>query len=296
MSYRTNKFVKRHTFVAPKDAPDFTLFLLTYNHEDTIRETFEGILRQKTQYKFIVKILEDCSTDNTLAICKEYVEKYPDMFKLIAQPKNTRCAHIKPAMINEIKTQYWAFIEGDDYHIADNFFETAITFLKQNPEYNMFAGNFYCKGEKETILAHENMDGSGHDISINNYLYSQTSARVYRNILDFANMPNYPFDADIYLYWLYLDCGRSYFYHTPVSVYRTSMTGMWTRLTKPQKRLEMRKVTMMGYRFFGFKYANYFMDIYPKRTMKRLRRVFGTKITLFIAVIYEFIKREAWPK
>lgn len=56
-------------------SPILTVFLLTYNYEETIRETFDGILKQKTQYPFIVKILEDCSTDKTLDICNEYIQK-----------------------------------------------------------------------------------------------------------------------------------------------------------------------------------------------------------------------------
>lgn len=65
-------------------SPILTIFLLTYNHEKTVRETFQSILMQKTKYPFIVKILEDCSTDNTLKICQEYTAQYPDLFKLIA--------------------------------------------------------------------------------------------------------------------------------------------------------------------------------------------------------------------
>ena len=74
-----------------------TVFLIAYNHENTIRDTIESILTQKQNCKhnFIVKILEDCSTDNTLKICQEYARKYPDLFELFAQPKNTHCEHIK---------------------------------------------------------------------------------------------------------------------------------------------------------------------------------------------------------
>lgn len=296
MSNRINKFVKKHDFVRTENEPLFTLFLLTYNHEDTIRDTFEGILRQKTKYKFVVKVLEDCSTDKTLDICKEYVEKYPELFTLIAQPTNTRCAHVRRAMVTEINTPYFAFIEGDDYHIDENFFETALAFLEQNPEYNMFAGNFYCKTEKETILSQANPEDVGHDISMTNYIYSQTSARIYRNIFDFANMPDYPFSKDIYMYYLYLDNGKTYFHYKPVSVYRDLQRGVWSSLTKHERRIAMRKVTMQTYRFFGYKYADFLMNMYPKRTMKRLRRVFGTKTTLFITVIYEFLRGEAWRK
>ena len=47
--------------------------VITYNQEATIRQTLDSILEQEGDFDLEVVIGEDCSTDNTLAICQEYV-------------------------------------------------------------------------------------------------------------------------------------------------------------------------------------------------------------------------------
>ena len=129
--------------------PILTLFLLTYNQENSIRKTIESILAQKTKYPFIVKILEDCSTDKTLEICKEYVEKYPHLFKLIAQKVNTKGLHCRIAREKEVNTKYWCFIEGDDWYLNDLWIEKGVSFLEQNQDYNCYCGDVLYSNEAE---------------------------------------------------------------------------------------------------------------------------------------------------
>lgn len=182
-----------------------TVFLLTYNHESYIRDTFESILIQKTKYPFVVKVLEDCSTDNTLQICKEYKEKYPQLFTLINQPKNTKGEHCRLALENEIHTPYWCFIEGDDYYLSSSFFEYGLNFLEKNKEYNLYCGDtIYDRGKQKNSVMEEcntSYERIGHEISLYNYTYLHSSARMYRNIFDFKFLKskNYPV-SDIYIY------------------------------------------------------------------------------------------------
>ena len=62
--------------------------LLTYNHADYVRQTLEGIVKQKTNFKFEVIVGDDCSKDSTQEILREYGEKYPDIFNMVLRPEN----------------------------------------------------------------------------------------------------------------------------------------------------------------------------------------------------------------
>lgn len=42
-----------------------SILMITYNHENYIREAIEGVLMQKTDFSIELIIGEDCSTDNT---------------------------------------------------------------------------------------------------------------------------------------------------------------------------------------------------------------------------------------
>ena len=61
-----------------------SIVCITYNHENFIRQTLEGFVMQKTNFKFEVLINDDASTDKTAEIIKEYQEKYPDIIKPIS--------------------------------------------------------------------------------------------------------------------------------------------------------------------------------------------------------------------
>ena len=50
--------------------------VITYNQQDTIRQTLDSILAQKGDFDLEIVIGEDCSTDNTRAICEEFVHSF----------------------------------------------------------------------------------------------------------------------------------------------------------------------------------------------------------------------------
>ncbi len=47
-----------------------SICMITYNHEPYIKQAIEGVLMQKTNFKYEIVIGEDCSTDRTREICK----------------------------------------------------------------------------------------------------------------------------------------------------------------------------------------------------------------------------------
>ena len=58
-----------------------TCYLITYNQEHCIAKAIESILEQKTKYKYLIKILDDASTDKTFDVCYEYAKKIQINFK-----------------------------------------------------------------------------------------------------------------------------------------------------------------------------------------------------------------------
>ena len=59
-----------------------SVIMAVYNCSQTLREAIDSIINQTyTNWEFI--ICDDCSTDNTLEIVREYEQKYPDKIKVI---------------------------------------------------------------------------------------------------------------------------------------------------------------------------------------------------------------------
>ena len=55
--------------------PILSIYVATYNHEHYITQALDSILMQETKYTYEVLVGEDCSTDNTRAILKEYEKR-----------------------------------------------------------------------------------------------------------------------------------------------------------------------------------------------------------------------------
>lgn len=92
-----------------------------YNHEPYLRDCLEGFVMQKTNFRFVAVVHDDCSTDNSVAIIREYAEKYPDIIKPIYETENQWSKHdcslgrIMNAAIDATGAKYIAMCEGDDY-------------------------------------------------------------------------------------------------------------------------------------------------------------------------------------
>ena len=61
--------------------------VITYNQEEFIEETLESILNQSYNNIEII-VSDDCSTDRTVQILKNYAKKYPNIVKPILNTEN----------------------------------------------------------------------------------------------------------------------------------------------------------------------------------------------------------------
>lgn len=113
---------------------------LTFNHEKYVRKTFDGILAQKTNFKFEVLVHDDASTDGTQDIIREYEEKYPDIFKPIYQKENQYSKGTRISMtyiFPRIQGKYLAYCEGDDYWMDENKLQKQYDLMEAHPECSM---------------------------------------------------------------------------------------------------------------------------------------------------------------
>lgn len=114
---------------------------ITYNHAQFIRRCLDSFLMQKTNFAFEVLIHDDCSTDGTTEIIKEYEAKYPNIIKPIYENEN-QYAQGKPIgsdVWNYPRAQgkYIAFCEGDDYWTDMFKLQKQVDFLENNQDYSM---------------------------------------------------------------------------------------------------------------------------------------------------------------
>ena len=95
--------------------PLVSVCVTTYNHERYIAQAIESVLGQRTTFAVEVVVGEDCSTDNTLAICRKYEEQYPDRVRVVASESNIGMHHNYRRTIEACRGKYIAMLDGDDW-------------------------------------------------------------------------------------------------------------------------------------------------------------------------------------
>lgn len=109
-----------------------SVVIITYNQEQWIRQTIESILAQKTNYRFEVIIGDDCSTDSTLSVCREYAEKYNNI-KLIVHERNQGLIGNWVSCVRECSGKYIMNCAGDDYWHNSNKIQLQVDFMENHP-------------------------------------------------------------------------------------------------------------------------------------------------------------------
>ena len=89
--------------------------VITYNQQDTIAQTLDSILCQHGNFDLELVIGEDCSTDNTYAICQEYAERYPDIVRLLPNTHNLGIMANFTRTMRACCGDYVGICAGDDY-------------------------------------------------------------------------------------------------------------------------------------------------------------------------------------
>ena len=103
-----------------------TIGTAVYNvGEAFLRMHIEGIIKQLTDETELL-LIDDCSTDNSGEVCKEYSEK-DSRIRYIRMDKNSGLSSVRNRTIDEAKGKWIFFSDGDDM-LSDYSVETALRF------------------------------------------------------------------------------------------------------------------------------------------------------------------------
>ena len=114
---------------------EISVLMAVYNCAGTVRDSIDSILAQTyTNWKMI--ICDDCSTDETLDVLREYKKRFPEKFIIITNKKNSKLAYSLNHCLKYAEGEYCARMDGDDRCLPERF-EKQIEFLRNHPEYDL---------------------------------------------------------------------------------------------------------------------------------------------------------------
>lgn len=201
-----------------------SVFVVTYNQEQYIRQCLESIAMQKVNFDYEVVVGDDCSTDGTVAICDEFADKYPQMH-IYHHPKNIGLLKNWEFVMNKCKGEYIALIEGDDYWIDEYKLQRQVDWLDAHPDYTLTFTRAEIKYEngakigQEAKLVHLR-EGEYRVDDICSDFYVLSSSAVVRNVLQPVYYSDKLLYADTYTFIELCKRGNAYCLGIPTVMYR----------------------------------------------------------------------------
>ena len=110
--------------------PLVSVCMTTYNHEHYIAEAIESVITQRVNFALEIVIGEDCSTDNTLAICRDYQARHPEIIRIVAWENNIGMHANYRRTIEACNGKYIAMLDGDDYFTDPNKLQMQVDALQ----------------------------------------------------------------------------------------------------------------------------------------------------------------------
>ena len=210
-----------------------SVFVVTYNQEQYIRQCLESIVMQKVNFDYEVIIGDDCSTDGTGAVCDEFAQKYSTPYTLHHTPKIQVYHHPKNMgllknwefVMNKCQGEYIALIEGDDYWIDEHKLQRQVDWLDAHPDYTLT----FTRSE----IQYENGATPGAEKDLPNleereYIVDEickkftvlSSSTVIRNVLQPVHYSKQLLYADTYTFIELCKRGKAYCIGVPTVKYR----------------------------------------------------------------------------
>jgi glycosyltransferase involved in cell wall biosynthesis len=200
---------------------------------------------QKTNFEVEFLINDDCSTDKTPEILKEYEQRFPGVFIVTYQTENQFSKGLKPfthLLYPKVNGKYIALCEGDDYWTDPLKLQKQVDFLTENKDHSICFHRCKIVDENNNELESDSFnhlkkkDFSGEEILEK---WSIPTASVmfrsaYRDqITKRATNQGYYF-GDTPMFLTLLEYGKAHCLGDCMSVYRVHKGGI-SKDTSPKK-------------------------------------------------------------
>lgn len=214
----------------------------TYNKADTIAKSIESVLMQKADFEYKLIIVDDCSTDESYDIARQFASQNADKIILLKNERNLGQLHSMNGVYPLLKgVKYFCVLDPDDWYIYDRKFADAVAFLESHKD-------FVCHFANIVVLENDNkrlwydgkiqmLDYDFEDYKNGKGIGVQTSGGVFRNVYFYNGMHQKFFEftqkeygnalsADGFRVPWHIHAGKAHFVNHNESVYNCMGGGM----------------------------------------------------------------------
>ena len=176
--------------------PLVSIVIITYKSSAYVLETLESA-KVQTYRNIELIVTDDCSPDNTVEICKDWIEKNKDRFvrtELITVPVNTGISLNCNRGIKASSGEWIKIIAGDDI-LKDNCIADLLNFADENPEAEFIISDLEVIDNQSRPLK----PNATHDKGLKYYFSAKTAKQQLKNYARwpaFLNSPTFFFKKE----------------------------------------------------------------------------------------------------
>lgn len=235
-----------------------SVMITTYNLEKYIKETLESVINQQTDFDFEILVGDDGSSDGTICIVKEFVDKYPDKIKCFIMDRDPqikynrieRASKNRLNLITKATGEYLIFLDGDDTYTDSCKLQKQVNLLELSENHDCIAcahnTRVYFNDEKNYLI---NCMTKTKKISGRDYwkygAYFHSDSLMFRNVFNGKipeNLPGNYYDDNIIVYYL-LKYGEIIYIPDVMVNYRQVENSSWNSVDDVEKNI----INLMDY-------------------------------------------------
>lgn len=119
-----------------------SVIIVSYNEGEYIKTCIDSCLSQKESDGLEILIGDDCSSDNSLSIIKDYAQKYPQIIRYFTMSRDCsepvigsiRASNVIKTGLEKARGKYCLVLSADDYLCDDLFFYEAVRKLESDAD------------------------------------------------------------------------------------------------------------------------------------------------------------------
>lgn len=271
------------------DMPKVSVCMIAYNHGAYIKQAVESILAQDVDFSLELVIGDDCSTDNTVAICQEFTQRDARV-RLLPRERNLGVMPNFTRTLRACEGEYIAVCEGDDYWTDPLKLKKQIGFLENHQDY---AGSTH---QAQVIIDNapvrqfkENVPATLTTIDLlGGRLFHTASVVFRRSMLDlFCNSP-LVLSCDRLLNFCISFLGKIQYSEESMCAYRLHGAGMSSNATVEQMKLDLNCIAYLKQLQPAFPKYRYLSYVYATIGLCRAARLDQKLYFLMLSFIYSF--------
>ena len=214
--------------------------MFAYNHEKFIAQALSSILAQRVNFEYEIIVGEDCSTDATREIVKDFQRRYPQKIIPLLRERNVGRWRNLQEVLAACRGQYMAILEGDDYWVRDDKLQTQVDFLDAHPDHTVCCTRALLvtgPSAAGTTVGPQIPEGSYEMTNLFDNNFIMTCTVMYRwgslgllpDWLQGLKFRDWP------LHILVARSGKIRLMNEVMSAYRVHAGGVWSSLTDAQR-------------------------------------------------------------